>query len=221
MTIRLKALAAATALACAAAAAPAHAAILFAQDFSSSLTADETLGGRFGVAGGRMGHVSGGNYVDNERSYYQLKADLTHVTDAVFSFDWTNDIEPGWDGWNLLIAPVGSAFDPHQPVAASPPIYNRFVTALDSVGVTSVAAGHAMFNLTPYAGTTVNLRLQFASDGSRVRPGVQFDNIQLSGTPTPVSTAPEPASWALMIAGFLGAGGALRTAGRRGLLRTV
>jgi hypothetical protein len=215
MTKTLNPLALAAALAFGSlAAAPAQASVVFQQDFSSGLTAAESVGGIFAVANGHMGHVTG-IYTDNERSFYQLTVDLTGLTDALFSFDWDQSIENGWDGWNLLAASHGSAFDPHAPLVGTPPIYNHFVNALDTMGATGVTSGRAVFDLTPYAGKTVDLRLQFASDASRIDRGVVFDNLVVSGTQAPMSAVPEPATWALMLMGFFGAGAALRHARRR------
>jgi hypothetical protein len=208
MTTRLKTLALAI-VAAAALAAPAHATVLFSQDFSGGLGANESLGGRFAVGGGKMGHVTG-PYVNNERSRYDLKVDLAGVTDALFSFDWTSIGEINWDGWNLLGAVDGAAFDPQHPLLPKAGTYNRWVSALGAPGSSGIGDGHAVFDLTSFAGKTVNLRLQFASDFSNVGAGVTFDNLVVSGTPKPVSAAPEPAAWALMVGGFLGAGGMLR-----------
>jgi hypothetical protein len=157
-----------------------------------------------------MGHVTAPTYANNERSYYQLTLDLTQVTDAFLAFDWTLDSELGWDGWNLLAAQHGSAFDSAHPLNGTPSPYNRFLGVLGAPGSSGIGSGHAVFDITPFAGKVVDLRLQFASDYSIVGRGVTFDNLAVTGTAAPVSGVPEPASWALMILGFLGAGTALR-----------
>lgn len=190
-------------------AAPAQAGIIFQQDFSAGLKANEALSGKFAVGGGQMGHVNGA-YSNNERSFYDLSLDLTGVTDALFSFDWTLSSERGWDGWNLLAARDGEAFDPAQPLTATPSIYYFHVGALNALGATGNGSGRAVFDLAGFAGGKVNLRLQFASDHGLVGTGARFDNLVVSGTPLPTSAAPEPGAWALMILGFMGTGAMLR-----------
>lgn len=196
----------------------AHAGVLFLQDFSAGLGTHETLTGAFAVASGQMGHT-GGAYANDERSAYELRVDLAGVTDALLSFDWAGASETNWDGWNVLIAPVGQAYDPVHPATGTPPVYNRFVSALGAPGVTGSAwGGRAIFDLTSFAGQAVNIRLQFASDFSNTGKGYLFDNLVVSGTPAPEPTpgvVPEPAAWALMLAGFFGAGAALRRRQRR------
>lgn len=210
MTINAKTLALGALAAVALSAAPAQAAVtLFQQDFSAGLGADEHLFGNFAVGGGRMGHVNG-YYGNNEYSYYDLKLDLTGVIDALLGFDFNTNAELGWDGWNLLGAIDGEAFDPTSPLIATPDVHNRFVEKLATPGVTGVAAGRATYDLTPFAGKVVNLRLRFASDHSVTRTGTTFDNILATGTAKTVSAAPEPATWAIMLMGFLGAGAMLR-----------
>jgi hypothetical protein len=209
MHVRLKSISFALAAALTLAAAPAQAGILFTQDFSGGLSANESLGGGFAVGGGKMGHVNGA-YANNERSFYELTIDLSDVIDAMFSFDWTLSSERGWDGWNLLAAEDGQAYNPSQPLIATPSVYYYHVGALGALGATGNGSGRAVFDLTSFAGKTVNLRLQFASDHGLVGAGAKFDNLVVSGTPAPVSAAPEPSAWALMILGFMGAGAALR-----------
>ncbi|MEW5687737.1 MAG: PEPxxWA-CTERM sorting domain-containing protein [Pseudomonadota bacterium] len=205
-TLALGALAAATI-----ASAPAHATIIFQQDFSGGLKANEKLTGNFGVGNGKMGHTAG-FYANNERSFYDLTVDLTGVTDALFSFDWTQSSESGWDGWNLLVAEAGATFN-GTPYPGSPAIYNKNVGALYGAGVSGNNAGRAVFNLQPFVGKVATLRIQFASDGGLAGAGALFDNVVVSGTPIATSAAPEPATWGLMILGFMGAGGMLRRRG--------
>ncbi len=210
MIFKAKTLALGALAAVALAAAPAQAAVtLFQQDFSHGLGASERLAGNFSVGRGRMGHVNG-YYGNNEYSYYDLKLDLTGVTDALLSFDFVTDTELGWDGWNLLGAREGELFNATNPLVATPDVHNRFVEGLLGRGVTGINSGRATYDLTAFAGQVVNLRLRFASDLSITRPGVTFDNILATGTARTVSAAPEPSTWAITIVGFLGAGAMLR-----------
>jgi hypothetical protein len=207
MTQALKTLLAATTAAFALAGS-AKASVIFSQDFSSGLTSAESVGGRFVVSDGVVGHVGG--YLNNESSFYQVRLDLSQLSDALFTFDWTSHTEINWDGWNVLVAPVGTAFDPAHPFTGSPSVYNRFVSALGAPGMTGIDTGKASFNLAPFLGQQVDLRIQFASDFSNVGRGVAFDNLVLTGTQIPVSAVPEPGTWALMITGVGLAGAALR-----------
>ena len=80
---------------------------------------------------------------------------------------------------------------------------------------TGVGSGRAVFDLSPFAGRSVNVRLQFASDYAITGKGVLTDNLVVSGTPAPEPDpipggVPEPATWALILTGFLGAGAAIR-----------
>lgn len=211
MTTPVKTLALGALAAALLAAAPAHAAttVLLSQNFSGGLGANERLAGNFSVGGGRMGHIAG-YYTNLEYSYYDVKLDLTGMIDALFSFDFAGAAELGFDGWNLLGAAEDSPFDPSAPLIAQPNVHNRFVEALVAPGVTGVASGRATYDLTAFAGEVVNLRLRFASDHSITGSGVTFDNILATGTQKAVSAAPEPATWAIMLMGFLGAGAMLR-----------
>lgn len=210
MIFKAKTLALGALAAAALAAAPAQATVtLFQQDFSHGLGANEHIVGNFAVGGGRMGHVNG-YYGNNEYSYYDLKLDLTGVTDALFSFDFVTDTELGWDGWNLVGTREGDVFNATNPLIATPDVHNRFVEGLLARGVTGMTSGRAVYDLTSFAGEVVNLRLRFASDLSITRGGATFDNLLATGTAKTVSAAPEPSTWAVMILGFMSAGVALR-----------
>lgn len=211
MTLNAKTLALGAIAAVAVAAAPAQAAVvtLFQQDFSAGLGANEHLVGNFAVGRGRMGHVNG-YYGNNEYSYYDIKLDLTGVTDALFSFDFVTDTELGWDGWNLVGTREGDIFNATNPLIATPDVHNRFVEGLLARGVTGISSGRAVYDLTSFAGEVVNLRLRFASDLSITRGGTTFDNFVATGTAKTVSAAPEPSTWAIMITGFMSAGMMLR-----------
>ena len=73
----------------------------------------------------------------------------------------------------------------------------------------------AIFDLASFAGQTVNLRFQFQTDYSITGRGVNLDNLVVTGERI-TSAVPEPATWAMMIVGFFGAGSALRRARRMG-----
>ena len=67
-----------------------------------------------------------------------------------------------------------------------------------------------MFDLTQFAGQTVDLRFQFQADYFADGRGVLLDNIIVNGDLAPSAAVPEPATWAMMILGFGAAGAMLR-----------
>jgi hypothetical protein len=196
----------------------AQAATIFSQDFSSGLSANEQMGGRFGVAGGVGGHVAG-NYGNNEYSYYDIALDLTHVLDAAFQFDYTLFSEVRWDGFNVLASKDG-AVDWRNNLL-TPTIGGAYLTMsnlmpqLGRYAITGFQGGTVNFDLTPLAGQAVTLRVQFQSDYANWSRGLTMDNVLVSGTYAPgfephPGGVPEPAAWAMMILGFFGVGSLVR-----------
>ena len=98
----------ATTLCAALASSPAAAAVIFKQTFDGGLGANEQVSGRFGVGGGKLGHIEG--YRNNEYSYYQVAVDLTKVAKAMLTFDFKLQSEPEFDGFNVL-GSTGSVFN--------------------------------------------------------------------------------------------------------------
>lgn len=192
-------------------AAVAHADVLFSQDFSGGLGAGESVAGNFVVAGGDVGHS--GSYGNNEYSYYQFNVDLTGATNATLTFDYNIVLESHFDRFNVL-ASTG-AFAP--PSGLITPISGMTYTdeadihraELGQVALADSASGFATFDLAAFLGGSVNIRMQFGSDGSVTSSGVNIDNVVVRGDA--VSGAiPEPTTWALMLSGFFGAGAFLR-----------
>lgn len=204
-------LGAATALVLSMASATAQADILFSQDFSGGLSAGESVSGNFVVHDGVVGHQS--TYSDNEYSYYQLSVDLTGATSAFLTFDYEASMESHFDRFNVL-ASTG-AFAP--PAGLITPISGLTYTdegdlhapELGQVALAASASGFATFDLASFLGGTVNIRMQFGSDGSLTSSGVNLDNVVVRGETT-TGAIPEPATWALMILGFGSAGAMLR-----------
>ncbi len=200
------------ALACAATMATgAEAAQIFRQNFSGGLTAKEQVSGKFGVGNGIVGHTSGG-YANYEYSYYQLSLDLTNFVDALLEFDFDLVSEYRYDGFNVVASDTG-VFEPKQglltPTMAG--IYMPMSNSLSRLGDTAVSGtqkGRAAFDLSQFAGGTVDLRFQFQSDYFATGRGLQLDNLVVTGTP--IAGVPEPATWAIMILGFGAAGSVLR-----------
>ncbi|WP_293351476.1 PEPxxWA-CTERM sorting domain-containing protein [Phenylobacterium sp.] len=189
----------------------AQAETIFFQTFTDGLTASESLGGSFKAESGRVGHTSGvyGNF---DYSYYQVALDLTHFTDALLTFDYDLVSEQFYDGFNVA-ASTTSAFDPSKVIRSlANEFYQPMTNNLSHLGRTAVTGsrqGTTQFDLSQFAGGTVNLRFQFQSDYSAFARGLLLDNVIVTGTPA-VSAAPEPAAWALMILGFGAAGSMLR-----------
>lgn len=200
------------ALACAASMATgAEAAQIFKQTFAGGLTAQEQVSGGFQAKNGVVGHTTGG-YRNYEYSYYQLSLDLTQYLDAFLAFDYDIVSEARYDGFNVVASDTG-VFEPKKglltPTTAGvyAPMSNS-LSWLGDTGVSGTKAGRATFDLSQFAGRTVDLRFQFQSDYFATGRGLQLDNLVVTGTP--VAGVPEPATWAMMILGFGAAGSVLR-----------
>jgi hypothetical protein len=187
--------------------------ILF-QTFTDGLTAQEQVGGAFHAEGGKVGHTAA-NYENFDYSFYQVALDLTDFLDAQLMFDYAIVSENGYDGFNVVASEDG-AFDWRTdlltPISTGfyRPMQNRLSETGD-VALSGVQSGTVLFDLSQFAGSKVNLRLQFQSDYSVLGRGVSLDNVIVTGTPdaTPAGV-PEPATWAMMILGFGAAGSMLR-----------
>ena len=194
----------------------AEAATIFSQNFTSGLGANESLGGKFGVGGGVVGHQAA-NYTNNEYSFYQVRLDLTKATDALLAFDYDIVSEYGYDAFNLAFSTTG-VFGPGAMLtpASSDTYYNlsgRAATLLGGKGYSGTQSGRATYDLSALAGQVVDIRFQFASDYAALGRGVKFDNLLVTGAAP--SAVPEPATWAMMIMGFGLAGTAIRSRRRR------
>lgn len=196
----------------------ADAAVLFKQTFQGPLSASESMAGGFAVAGGKGGHV-GGAYPRYANDWYQFSVDLRDVTAAELTFDFWLDSEFLFDGFNVAAAVAGDFGSATLLNPTSGPTYDGLLGHSSSViggqAWSGERAGRAVFDLTSFAGRTVDLRLRFASDFIAEYDGATFDNVVVSGTTPGV---PEPASWALLIGGFGLVGAALR--GRSNALRS-
>lgn len=197
----------------------AEAGTIFSQNFQGALGANESVGGRFTITDGQMGHVD--YYRNNEYSYYQIALDLTDFEQISLQFDYDIVAEWRYDGFNLL-ASTDDVFDATTDLLTptSPGFYNAMGNNLSRLGKTAATgeiAGLAVFDLSQFAGQKVNLRFQFQSDFAAFKPGVRLDNIKVTGQP--VGAVPEPATWALLIGGFGMAGAALRRSRRLAVAR--
>ena len=189
----------------------AEAATIFSQNFNTGLGANESVGGKFSVGGGTVGH-QGAAYAINEYSYYQVRLDLTQATDALLAFDYDILSEYGYDAFNVAFSTTG-VFGPSAMLTPTETgqFYNlsgRAATLLGRKGYSGDQSGRATFDLSALAGQVVDIRFQFASDYAAVGKGVTFDNLLVTGNVP--SAVPEPATWAMMIMGFGLAGTAIR-----------
>lgn len=219
----MKRLLVAAAVAACAISTAAQASTIYAQDFSGGLNANESVGGEFGVHNGTVGNA--GWYSNYAYSYYDLSLDLTAVEDAFLAIDYDIELESFHDRFNVL-ASTG-AFAP--PAGLLTPISGMTYTTVDATsytwnlgqtGISEDASGRAVFDLASFAGQTVNLRFQFQTDYSVTGRGVNLDNVLVTGERI-TSAVPEPATWAMMIVGFFGAGSALRRARQAAVTATL
>jgi hypothetical protein len=191
----------------------AHAAAnLYYQSFTDGLNANERVGGRFGVTNGQVGHTSG--YQKYDYSFYELSLDLTNVLSAELLFDYDIVSELNYDGFNVLASTTGE-FAP--PAGLLTPISSGFygkisnpLSKLGGTGLSGTKKGTVVFDLSQFAGQTVDLRFQFQADYFADGRGVLMDNVIVNGELAPNAAVPEPATWAMMILGFGAAGSVLR-----------
>jgi hypothetical protein len=167
--------------------APANATVVFSNDFSSGLSSNEKVTGKFGVGNGYVGTQTP-TYSNNEFSTYQINLNLAAYTSATLSFDLNMATEANYDFLNLLIAPGG-------PASAESRLY-----------LSGTQSGHYTFDITEYLSAHTNIDFTFMSDGSVDLRGIQIDNITINAVGGPVTAVPEPSTWAMMIFGFAGLG---------------
>ncbi|WP_296597610.1 PEPxxWA-CTERM sorting domain-containing protein [Phenylobacterium sp.] len=190
----------------------AEAETIYFQNFDNGLTAQERVGGTFGAANGSVGHT-GLIYPNFDNSYYQVSLDLRNYTDALLTFDYDLVTEEHYDGFNVQASTDG-VFGASKVIRS---MTNNFygtmfnnLSDLGRVAVTGSQRGTTQFDLSQFAGQTLDLRFQFQADYSAFSRGLLLDNVAITGTRAPGTTVPEPAAWALMILGFGAAGSALR-----------
>jgi len=186
---------------------------IYYQSFTGGLNANESVGGTFGVKNGQVGHASGG-YRKFDYSFYELSLDLTNALSAELLFDYDIQSEFRYDGFNVLASTTG-LFDPATdlltPISAG--FYGPLGTPLPKLGavaLTGTKKGTVVFDLSQFAGQTVDLRFQFQADYFADGRGVLLDNVIVNGELAPGAAVPEPATWGMMILGFGAAGSVLR-----------
>lgn len=194
----------------------ANAGVLFSQNFESGLNASESTSGAFAINNTgfgnngtkMMGHAT--TYGNNEYSYYQISGLALTGSNLRMQFNYAGSFESHFDRFNVLIGttispPSGLATptlgsnmqfinlgDNHQPSLGQ--------FAYDTSAASGGASGLAEFDLSAFAGQTVDIRFQFGSDSSVVASGFNMDNLGITND----STVPEPGSLALATLGLAG-----------------
>lgn len=161
-----------------------HAATIFSNDFSVGLGSQEMVAGaaNWGVGNGFLGH-QGGTYSDNENDHYFISLNLANYSQATLNFDLSYGTESCCDSLNLIVTPAGG------------PATNLQVFR-------GVDTSHLSYDLTPYLSANTLIDFNFVSDISVTFNGVRLDNVSVDA----VAAVPEPSTWVMMIAGFLGLG---------------
>jgi hypothetical protein len=121
-----------------------------------------------------------GNYQANAHWYLDLAA-VPMAGGGRLSFWHWYDFESGYDGGNLSVRPTGSgAFTLVTPDGGYP---SSDVSALGQPGFTGMSGGweEVSFDLSAWAGQTVDLRWHFASDYSIEELGWYLDDITIAG----------------------------------------
>lgn len=201
----------------------AQAGIIFSQDFEAGLGVQETTSGNFSINGSNaanngtlmMGHP--GAYGVRAYDYYQISGLVIDV-DTTLEFDYVVALEDEYDRFNLVAALSGTLNPPTGLISPdSGMVYTmESVASAEAAELGDIAArsqsGHAVFDLSGFAGSVIDIRFQFGSDGGVSGNGVVFDNIVINvADPEPM---PEAATLGLFGFGVLGAAFA---AGRRRL----
>lgn len=112
------------------------------------------------IVGGKLKTGSGERYADNVTTEASLFLDLTgRTTPATLSFDLAGQTEVGYDFFAVSAVAGGVLKNLLEPVSGPIP------------------AQRASYDLTPYLGKVVELRIGFASDAGVVDQGVTIDNL--------------------------------------------
>lgn len=167
---------------------------VFSQDFESGLGPDESVSGAFTINNtnaplnngtSMLGHP--GTYGNNEYSYYEVTLDLTAATGPVaMRFDYAANVEGHFDTINVQasVNPINPPGDLITPVSGLPYTdqghpHRPELGTISYDGGGALDSGVAEFDLTPFAGDVVNVRIQFGSDGSVTDPGINIDNVEV------------------------------------------
>ncbi len=128
----------------------------------------------------------------NSMNAWLLSPQLIPGTNGLFHLPYWMGIELGWDGGLVEISTNdGASFFSLTPTNGYPALCNgtanpAFPSGTRVLGVTGEWS-RAVFDMSPWAGTPVRLRLRFGSDDSVMREGWYVDDLML--------TVPAPVPW--------------------------
>ncbi len=169
----------------------------FSQDFQGPLSSTESISGDFHVDRGVL--VTSNPYSNGDTATYQAQVDLSAASSAYLSF-----------GLNYF---TEGCCDPLIIRVSGPTGLNAEVASFRGIGSET-----PIIDLTPFTGAVVNLIFDFTSDSSVTGNGLELDNLLVSSARTqaalpsfdPLSAAPEPGAWVLLLSGVGGIGFVLR-----------
>jgi hypothetical protein len=152
-----------------------------------------------------MGHP--GAYGVRAYDYYQISGLMIDV-DTTLEFDYVVSLEDEYDRFNLVAAlsgtlnlPTGLIFPNSGMVYTMESVASATAAELGDIAARS-QVGHALFDLSGFAGSMIDIRFQFGSDGGVSGNGVVFDNIVINvADPQPM---PEAGTLGLCGFGLLG-----------------
>jgi hypothetical protein len=158
-----------------AAAASSMASVIYSQDFSKGLQANETISGLWSITDGKLYR---GPYGNNEKNYFYVSLDLSAYKDIRLSYDFWVDSERNWDALQLYTV------DNHNQKTRIHYADGFFSGKFDGKLSDSIT----------------KLEFSFTSDASTTYKGASIDNILITGTSTrPVpAPVPEPGPVALL-----------------------
>ncbi|MBL8822125.1 MAG: immune inhibitor A [Planctomycetia bacterium] len=200
---------------------------VFSQNFESGLGGLESVSGSFLINNtgfsnngtNMMGHAT--TYSSDEYSFYQITGLVLPAFGPItMTFDYVGQFETHFDRFNVQASVTGGLNPPNSllnPTATSGmqfidldhdhhPLLGQF--AYDTIGASGGASGVAEFDLSAFAGQTVDIRFQFGSDGSVEAGGFGMDNLS-------IVAVPEPATIALIVTALVTGGGVVHLRRKR------
>jgi hypothetical protein len=209
----------------------AHAAAIFSQDFEGlpvPLGPSESTFGAFTVNGtnanfdaginGTMAMGHQGPYGGSAYDYYQISG-LAIEANTTLEFDYVIAVEDEWDRFNLVAALTGQLNPPFGLIAPDSGMvyHNETVASAAPVQLGDTEArsqsGHAVFDLSAFAGSTIDVRFQFGSDVGVFDDGIIIDNIVVN-VADPVSESDSLGLLGIALGGFIIAARRRRRQGR-------
>ncbi len=195
---------------------------VFSQNFESGLGGLESVSGSFLINNtgfsnngtNMMGHAT--SYSDDEYSFYQITGLVLPAFGPItMTFDYVGEFEFHFDRFNVQASVTGGLNPPNNllnPTVTSAmqfvdqgdlhhPSLGQFAYDSDPDNGSGGASGVAEFDLSAFAGQTIDLRFQFGSDVSVTGGGFGMDNLSIVAVPEPATIA--------LVGSALAAGGGL------------